>query len=503
MKNSTLSRHCLLPLAFLLISAGFLILFSFSTSPLYLNEGMDSAVFKTMGQAILQGKIPYADIFDHKGPLLYFINALGQKMIPGRVGILLLQTLSLGVSLFFLYKTARLMTSRIGSFIAVGAVLILFIGLITDGNLSEEWMLPFLSLSFFLSVRHLIVGFDSRLPGRDAFFLGFCFGAIFLLRPNDAVSFVGGLMAGLMLLELYKKRYTAFLNNTLWFSFGVAVTILPFFLYFFCHDALHDFWFGLVGFNASYSGGVKELILSCVSKGKLSLSLIFLSVLTVVYNSSHRRLLIILGPVSLFAFGLMGIRLYAHYYITILPLFCILVSCCWHPSHKSISLLALCAFLFSYQAGEGPLIKCVQSAIMSRARVMLSSQSNDKTHRFYEETDRLIGKIPLAERDSIWNYNLDWESTEPDGQSSFSMLIRHNLVQCNKVTYGANADLIREDDIRHHAPLWLLKNNRMVPLWERLYLEDPARLDYINTHYDCFARTDTSVCDIVLYRRIR
>lgn len=503
MKNSTLFRQGLLLSALLFLSAGFLVLFSFSTSPLYLNEGMDSAVFKTMGQAILQGKMPYVDIFDHKGPLLYFINALGQKLIPGRIGILILQTLSLGIALFFLYKTARLLTSRLGSFIAIGAVLILFIGLITDGNLSEEWMLPYLSLSFFLSVRHLIANPDVRFPGRDAFLLGLCFGAIFLLRPNDAVSLVGGLMTGLMLLELYKKRYTAFLNNVLWFSIGATVTVIPFFLYFICHNALSDFWFGLVGFNASYSGGIKELVLSCVSKGKLSLSLIFLSVLTVVYNSSHKRLLIILCPVSLFVFILMGIRLYAHYYIALLPLFCILVSCCWHPSRKSISLLALCVFLFSYQAGEGPLIKIIQSSIISHASVMLSPESKGNIQHFYEQTDRLIDKIPVAERDSIWNYNLDWESTEPDGQSSFSMLIRHNLVQCNKVTYGANADLIREDDIRHHAPLWLLKNNRMVPLWERLYLEDPDRLDYINAHYECMARTDTSVCDIVLYRRIR
>ena len=501
MKDNMLLQYCLLFLACLLISAGFLILFSFSTSPLYINEGMDSAVFKTMGQAILQGKIPYVDIFDHKGPLQYFIDALGQKMIPGRIGILSIQTLSLGITLLFLYRTARLLTSRLGAVIAVTAVLFLFSGLITSGNLSEEWMLPFLTVSFFISVRHLIGGFDSRLSGRDAFLLGFCFGAIFLLRPNDAVAMVGGLMTGLMVLELYKKRYRVFLIDALWFAFGAIVTVLPFFLYFFFHHALNDFWFGLVGFNASYSGGIKELVLSCISKGKLSLSLLFLAVLTVVYNSRHRILLVILAPVSLFAFILMGIRLYAHYYITLLPLFCILISCCWQPSHKSVSILALCTFLFSYQAGEGPLVKLIQSSILSRSKVMLSSESSNGIRRFYEQTDRLINMIPVAERDSIWNYNLDWESTEPDGQSSFSMLIRHNLVQCNKVTYGANDALIQEDDIRSHSPLWLLKNNRMVPLWERLYLEDPDRLDYIENHYDRVAQTDTSVCDIVLYRR--
>ena len=45
-------------LLFLPISVGFLLLYSYSTSPVYRNDAVDSAVFKTMGLAILQGKIP-------------------------------------------------------------------------------------------------------------------------------------------------------------------------------------------------------------------------------------------------------------------------------------------------------------------------------------------------------------------------------------------------------------------------------------------------------------
>jgi hypothetical protein len=34
----------------------------------------DSAIFLYIGRAILNGQVPYVDIWDHKGPLLYYIN---------------------------------------------------------------------------------------------------------------------------------------------------------------------------------------------------------------------------------------------------------------------------------------------------------------------------------------------------------------------------------------------------------------------------------------------
>jgi hypothetical protein len=37
----------------------------------------DSSVFLTIAQGMLRGKTPYLDFFDHKGPLIYFINAAG------------------------------------------------------------------------------------------------------------------------------------------------------------------------------------------------------------------------------------------------------------------------------------------------------------------------------------------------------------------------------------------------------------------------------------------
>ena len=78
----------------------FVLLFSYSTSPLYSNyltyggeaSAGDSLQFQTIGKAWLDGAIPYRDALDHKGPLLFFINMLGFLLGGGtRYGIVILQ----------------------------------------------------------------------------------------------------------------------------------------------------------------------------------------------------------------------------------------------------------------------------------------------------------------------------------------------------------------------------------------------------------------------------
>ena len=46
-------------------------------SPLYpFNDWVDSNCFLTVGKAMLHGQVPYRDLFEQKGPLLYMLHAL-------------------------------------------------------------------------------------------------------------------------------------------------------------------------------------------------------------------------------------------------------------------------------------------------------------------------------------------------------------------------------------------------------------------------------------------
>ena len=46
----------------------------------------DSAVFQYIARMILDGKMPYRDVFDHKGPLIYLFNTAG-LFISKQIGL--------------------------------------------------------------------------------------------------------------------------------------------------------------------------------------------------------------------------------------------------------------------------------------------------------------------------------------------------------------------------------------------------------------------------------
>ena len=54
-----------------------IMLFSAGSSPVVNSMGTDSSVFFTIGRSMLSGKVPYRDLFDHKGWYVYFFNYLG------------------------------------------------------------------------------------------------------------------------------------------------------------------------------------------------------------------------------------------------------------------------------------------------------------------------------------------------------------------------------------------------------------------------------------------
>ena len=71
----------------------------------------DSAIFVYIGERMLAGKIPYVDLFDHKGPVLFFIQYLGLLLSPGSTnGIWVLEVVNMFFTLLLLTALCREMT---------------------------------------------------------------------------------------------------------------------------------------------------------------------------------------------------------------------------------------------------------------------------------------------------------------------------------------------------------------------------------------------------------
>ena len=113
---------------FVLISASW-------TSPLFTFEyGYDSSWYIFMGRAIREGFVPYRDFFDLKGPVFFFIEAIGQIIKTGRTGIFVLELLASAVSSVAVIKICRLYLSWKKSFVILFLYYLAYVSLLWGGN---------------------------------------------------------------------------------------------------------------------------------------------------------------------------------------------------------------------------------------------------------------------------------------------------------------------------------------------------------------------------------
>ena len=69
-------RRILQALFALAVSFGMLLICSKNSFLYPLNDWVDVNCFFTVGRGIRHGLVPYLDLYDHKGPLLYYVYAL-------------------------------------------------------------------------------------------------------------------------------------------------------------------------------------------------------------------------------------------------------------------------------------------------------------------------------------------------------------------------------------------------------------------------------------------
>ena len=71
---------------------------------------LDSSVFQYIGIAMTKGAVPYRDTFDHKGPVIFFLNCFG-KLI-GDNGVWYFEFLLLLLTTVCVYRTMRKFCGR-------------------------------------------------------------------------------------------------------------------------------------------------------------------------------------------------------------------------------------------------------------------------------------------------------------------------------------------------------------------------------------------------------
>lgn len=128
------------------------------SSPLYpLNDWVDSNAIFTVGKSLWSGKIAYRDLFDHKGPLLHLLHALGALISPRSFfGMWLLEVVACYFTLLFSYRIMCLFTDRKSIvFIPLFAVLVYSSFAMIHGGSTEEYCLPFVMYALYVVLKSL------------------------------------------------------------------------------------------------------------------------------------------------------------------------------------------------------------------------------------------------------------------------------------------------------------------------------------------------------------
>ena len=315
----------------------FVILFFCSkNSPFYpFNNWVDENAFYTVGISWRHGILPYLDLFEQKGPLLYFIFMLSSWILPySFLPIFLLEVVCYTWFLYFSGKVITLFLEKK----CVYFILPLFASLIagsiffSSGGSAEEFCLPILMKMLYDLLYYFVKG---SIRKKTLFWDGFFAGVMAMIK----FTFLGFPFAFMMCLFfgfLFSREYFKSLFSCFLFLLGMSIPILLFFLYFYLHHGLHElvntyFLFNIFGYTKKFPFLLKIKMIFLTFYQKLTTNIIVFHLLDLgmIYFLIHiplskRGKIALILFFTLGSFGIYyGAKNFYYYFLMILP-FCLI-----------------------------------------------------------------------------------------------------------------------------------------------------------------------------------
>lgn len=241
--------------ALTLISFWVIYRFAAGTSPLRPKEYVwDSALFQVIGKLWVDGALPYVDIFDHKGPLLFLVQKIAYHFSNPRLALYILESTMVSVSLCLGYQVMRLKWKQFGSLAGALIMLVFWLPLMEYGNLCETHSMPWTILAVYLQLRWLCADKEKH-PWSYALVYGLCFGANVMIRPTNGLIIAA--VALVITIDLAtRKQFGNIFANAFALIAGMTVTIMPFVVYFGLKDAMSEFIYATWTFNLIYANSL-------------------------------------------------------------------------------------------------------------------------------------------------------------------------------------------------------------------------------------------------------
>ena len=447
-------------------------------SPLFpLYNSSDSAIFMLIGKGITEGKLPYVDLFDHKGPILFWIEALGW-WIAGRTGIWIIETIGAIVSVFLVIRICEQLRSN--WLLPVLGTAVVYLSYFGRGNLCENYSLPFIFFCVLLVVRYFLSN-SIKHPWKYAFAYGACFAILAFIRVNNATVICGFVLCIIIRLAV-AREFKNLIENVVAGLAGILIVTVPICLYFFMRGALQDMLFCTFTYNFMYASAQTELdgaglIQKLVTYLPIAFATFFFGIRAIRGNDNrfNRAFILSLFVVSLLCMlELLYTSMSAHYHTIALPLYSVALAMAIPDLRFSNIFTSLKTSNAKGWIAGFLLITLLYSAWsgFNACAPIYRHYLTDACVSRYQDVQECIKVIPEDERDSVIGYEL-----------ATSWYIDSGITPCYKFysmqhwwTFG-DFDVYQQflDYVSTEHPKWIIAGTS---------LDDDALTNELDEHYE-------------------
>ena len=322
-------------LIFSFIIAFLVLLFTSKNSFLYVfNDWVDANSFFTLGKGMFNGLIPYKDIFEQKGPLLYLIYGIGYLISHKTFhGVFILEVISLTI---FLYYTHKIFTmyfdKKYSLFLLPSLAMIITVSIFfAHGGSCEEFCLPFFAVSTYYYIKHFI---KKELTKKEILINGLIAGCILMMKYT-LLGFWIAFCLFVCINYLRKKEIKKILIFCLLFLLGMLIPFMIGIVYFLINNGIKEFInvyfiFNITAYSDSEKIGIIgkiieafkymfSVLIEVLPLGAILLLALISSFITTEKNKLFRLSLVGLVFITLF-FMCWGLKSFIYYFLPVLAL---------------------------------------------------------------------------------------------------------------------------------------------------------------------------------------
>lgn len=235
-----MSKNKIKLIVYLFISILIITLFSESSFLYKLNPWSDLNIYLTIGRNILNGGKLYTDLFDHKGPLLYFIYAIVSLISShSYIGVYLLEIICLYLFMYYSDKLLCLFSNK-NHFLLLSIISVLITTCTAfsyGGGSVEELFLPIFQITNYICLNRIV--HNSSFTYKDCILIGIFACLSFLTKFTLSGYFLG--VAICLIIYQFKKDKSEVLSCTLCTLISFIVIFLLTCVYFVINQNVSDF----------------------------------------------------------------------------------------------------------------------------------------------------------------------------------------------------------------------------------------------------------------------